>query len=70
MRGFHAIKRIVLCALSASIACASWSISMPVMRSSVERNARETRDMKIIVAINMHEILRPSGRSQIFTSVV
>ena len=49
---------------------ASSESSTPLMRSSVERVARETNETNIMVAIKKHEIFRPSGRSQIFISVV
>ena len=40
------------------------------MRSSVERVARETNDVNMMVAMKMQEIFRPSGRSQMFIAVV
>ena len=60
-RGLQAMRRIVLCALSATNVWASASSWTPLMRNSVERKARDISDVKIMVKMNMHEIFQPFG---------
>ena len=50
--------------------CATSSASTPWTRSSVERSTRDISDVMTMTTMKIDAILRPSGRSMMFTTVV
>ena len=57
-------------AISSTNRCAASSSSHAVMRSSVERMARESSDTNTMATMKKDAILMPSGRSMMLATVV